>query len=83
LGTQKGKQALLFLQKKTQKNFDFLKLVTPAVAAPAVNKSFFASFFAKKEALSFLSKNTPQSRPRCQRRASLIIPTRFRPSKGS
>jgi len=45
-------EALLFLKKKKQKNFYLLGAAAHAVPTPAVNESFFASFFSKKEALS-------------------------------
>jgi hypothetical protein len=51
---QVSKQGLLFLKKKKQKNFYFRRDLAPAAPAPAVSKSFFASFFSKKEALTCL-----------------------------
>jgi hypothetical protein len=49
----KGKQALLFLQKKQQKNSYLLGVLATAGQNPATNKSFLLLFF-KKDALSFL-----------------------------
>jgi hypothetical protein len=46
-----AKQALLFLQKKKQKNSYDLRAVAPAESNPAVNKSFLVLFF-KKELLA-------------------------------
>jgi len=45
-------EALLFLKKKKQKNFHLQRALVPAAPQPLVNRSFFASFFSKKEALS-------------------------------
>jgi hypothetical protein len=45
------KQALLYLQKKQQKNSYLLGVVAPAVQTPPISKSFLLLFF-KKEALS-------------------------------
>jgi hypothetical protein len=42
---------LLFVNKKKQKNF--IPLRAPDCLAGAVDESFFASFFTKKEALSY------------------------------
>jgi hypothetical protein len=50
-----AKQALLFLKKKQQKNFDLLKPLTRTKTNPAEIKSFLLLFF-KKEALSSISK---------------------------
>jgi hypothetical protein len=46
-----SKKALLFLQKKKQKNSYLLRDVALAVNEPAVSKSFLLLFF-KKEVLS-------------------------------
>jgi len=48
---RRAKQALLFLQKKKQKNSYLLGAVAPAGQAPALSKSFLLLFF-KKEALA-------------------------------
>jgi hypothetical protein len=45
------KQAVLFVQKKNQKNAYLLGAVAPKLQQPAVNKSFLLLFF-KKEALA-------------------------------
>jgi hypothetical protein len=45
------KQALLFLQKKKQKNSYLPRAVAPQSPTPLANKSFLLLFF-KKEALS-------------------------------
>jgi hypothetical protein len=53
LQARKGKEELLFCeQKRSKKNFNFLRALAPVGPTPAVSKSFFASFFSKKEALS-------------------------------
>jgi hypothetical protein len=52
---QKAKQALLFVNKKKQKNFGSLKHLTPVVALPKGIRSFLLLFF-KKEVLSYTSK---------------------------
>jgi len=49
-----GKKALLFLQKKKQKNSYLLRVLAPALQTPAESKSFLLLFF-KKEALSSTS----------------------------
>jgi hypothetical protein len=43
------------VNKKKQKNFDYLNHLAPVVANPVGKHKFFASFF-KKEALSSVSK---------------------------
>jgi hypothetical protein len=43
-----------FFGKKEPKNFCSLRALAPALPNPSANKSFFASFFAKKEVLSSL-----------------------------
>jgi hypothetical protein len=48
---KKAKQALLFLQKKKQKNSYDLRAMAPPSPTPTVNKSFLLLFF-KKEALA-------------------------------
>jgi hypothetical protein len=48
------KEAVLFLQKKNQKNSYLLGVVARAVLQPAVSKSFLLIFF-KKEVLAFCS----------------------------
>jgi membrane-associated phospholipid phosphatase len=48
-----GKQALLFLQKKKQKNSYLLGALAPLSQIPAINKSFLLLFF-KKETLACL-----------------------------
>jgi hypothetical protein len=51
---REGKQAVTFLKKSNQKtsaNWAHVRFV----AQVSVNKSFFASFFAKKEALTCLN----------------------------
>jgi hypothetical protein len=50
----KVKQALLFLQKKKQKNACFRRAVAPASPIPTINKSFLVLFF-KKEPLPSLA----------------------------
>jgi hypothetical protein len=50
----KVKQALLFLQKKKQKNSCFLLALAPPSPQPAVSKSFLVLFF-KKERLPLLA----------------------------
>jgi hypothetical protein len=45
------KQALLFLQKKKQKNSYFRRALTPHASTPPANKSFLL-LFSKKEALA-------------------------------
>ncbi len=52
-----AKQALLFLKKKKQKNFDSLRAVATPTPHPTINKSFLLLFF-KKEALSYVSTIT-------------------------
>jgi hypothetical protein len=51
--TDEGKNALLFLQKKKQKNSWMLAVVATPVTEPAVSKSFLLLFF-KKEVLARL-----------------------------
>jgi hypothetical protein len=51
LGIRRLKQALLFLQKKKQKNSYLLGDLAPALQTPAVSRSFLLLFF-KKEVLS-------------------------------
>jgi hypothetical protein len=46
-----GKKALLFLQKKKQKNSYLRRVAAPAGQTPTVNRSFLVLFF-KKELLS-------------------------------
>jgi hypothetical protein len=46
----KGKEALLFLQKKKQKNSYLRRALAPSSPNPTVSKSFLLLFF-KKEAL--------------------------------
>jgi hypothetical protein len=47
-----SKQAVLFLKKKNQKNFCSFRAGSFELLWPKTNKSFFGSFFSKKEALS-------------------------------
>jgi hypothetical protein len=49
------KNALLFLQKKKQKNSYLLGVVAPALPTLPANNSFLLLFF-KKEALAFKTK---------------------------
>ncbi len=44
-----------FFEKKEAKKLLVLRALATAVKNPAVNRSFFASFFSNKEALAFLS----------------------------
>jgi len=48
----KGKEALLFLKKKKQKNFHLRRALATVSPTPPVSESFLLLFF-KKEALSF------------------------------
>jgi hypothetical protein len=48
------KKALLFVNKKKQKNFDLLGALAPPLPQPALSKSFLLLFF-KKEALACLT----------------------------
>jgi hypothetical protein len=52
IGRIELEKALLFLQKKQQKNSPFPEALAPAGQQPAISKSFLLLFF-KKEALSF------------------------------
>jgi hypothetical protein len=51
---REGKQELLFLKKKKQKNFCSLGDLAPLLPRPAISKSFLVLFF-KKERLAFSS----------------------------
>jgi phospholipase C len=54
--TQKAKQALLFLQKKKQKNSYFPGVFARPVTEPATSKSFLLLFFKKEALASFPRK---------------------------
>jgi len=55
------KKALLFLQKKKQKNSYLRRAVATALPAPAVSKSFLLLFF-KKEVIALLSLSFSHAR---------------------
>jgi hypothetical protein len=57
LFSEKTQQALLFVNKKKQKNFDLLKHLALADTNPAKKQKFFASFFQKRSA-SLSPQNT-------------------------
>jgi len=51
---KEGKQGLLFLQKKKQKNSYLLRALAPPSPTPPANKSFLLLFFKKEVLASFL-----------------------------
>jgi hypothetical protein len=53
----RGRKILLFVNKKKQKNF-FLHEARVSQPGGGWNKSFFGSFFSKKELLTFFLKKT-------------------------
>jgi hypothetical protein len=50
-------ERMFFFEKKNQKTFDPCRVVGDW--HPTANKSFFASFFSKKEGLPFFSQDPP------------------------
>jgi hypothetical protein len=70
LETSKAKQDLLFVNKKKQKNFDYLKHLTLTMANPAGTRRFLLLFF-KKEALSCGSRQS----------LSMIVPEEIIPER--
>jgi hypothetical protein len=61
LGLLEGKQALLFVNKKKQKNFDFLMWLRTVGHTREAEQKFFWFFFFKKKNFFLLSKQSTSS----------------------